>query len=94
MNKGLGRGFEALIPTDLVDEEFADNGRVGNIDTIGIRDNKYSTVSGLIRCFNEKLELRDRSYSMIDFDNENNEKRIDLNDTSVLGKVFGYFFDN
>ena len=78
----------------LVDEEFTDIGRVGNIDTIGIRDNKYSTVSGLIRCFNEKLELRDRSYSMIDFDNENNEKRIDLNDTSVLGKVFGYFFDN
>jgi cell division protein FtsA len=78
----------------LVDEEFTDNAGVGNIDTIGIRDNKYSTASGLIRCFNEKLELRDRSYSMIDFDNENNEKRIDLNDTSVLGKVFGYFFDN
>jgi len=78
----------------LVDEMFSDNAKVGNIDTIGIRDNKYSTTSGLIRCFNEKLELRDRSYTMIDFDNENNDKKIDMSDTSVLGKVFGYFFDN
>ena len=78
----------------LVDEMFSDNAKVGNIDTLGIRDNKYSTTSGLIRCFNEKLELRDRSYTMIDFDNENNDKKIDMSDTSVLGKVFGYFFDN
>lgn len=78
----------------LVDEMFTLDAKVGNIDTIGIRDNKYSTVSGLIRCFNEKLELRDRSYSMIDFDNEDNDKKVDISDTSVLGKVFGYFFDN
>ena len=28
MAKGLGRGFEALIPTDLVDEEFDLNGKL------------------------------------------------------------------
>ena len=78
----------------LVDEMFENNASVGNIDTIGIRNNKYSTVSGLIKCFNDKLELRDRSYSMIDLDNEKDDKRIDINDTSVFGKVFGYFFDN
>lgn len=78
----------------LVDEIFDNNASIGNIDTIGIRDNKYSTVSGLIRCFNEKLELRDNDYSMIDLDNENDKKKLDLSDTSVLGKVFGYFFDN
>ncbi len=78
----------------LVDEIFDKNASVGNIDTIGIRDNKYSTVSGLIRCFNDKLELRDNNYSMIDLDNENDKKKLDLSDTSVLGKVFGYFFDN
>lgn len=78
----------------LVDEIFDNNASIGNIDTIGIRDNKYSTVSGLIRCFNEKLELRDNDYSMIDLDNENDKKKLDLSDTFVLGKVFGYFFDN
>lgn len=78
----------------LVDEIFDKNASIGNIDTIGIRDNKYSTVSGLVRCFNDKLELRDNNYSMIDLDNENDKKKLDLSDTSVLGKVFGYFFDN
>ena len=78
----------------LVDDIFEDNTRLGNIDTIGIRNNKYSTVSGLIRCFYGKLELRNRDFTMIDFDNESNDKKIDLDDNSVLGKVFGYFFDN
>lgn len=78
----------------LVDEIFEDNAKLGNIDTIGIRNNKYSIVSGLIRCFNAKLELRNRDFTMIDFDNESNDKKIDLDDNSVLGKVFGYFFDN
>ena len=78
----------------LVDEMFEDNTKLANIDTIGIRNNKYSTVSGLIRCFYAKLELRNRDFTMIDFDNESNDKKIDLDDNSVLGKVFGYFFDN
>lgn len=78
----------------LVDEIFTDNTRVGNIDTIGIRNNKYSTLSGLIKYFDAKLSLRDRSLSMIDIDNENNNKKVDIDDNSVLGKVFGYFFDN
>ena len=78
----------------LVDEMFEDNTKLANIDTIGIRNNKFSTVSGLIRCFYAKLELRNRDFTMIDFDNESNDKKIDLDDNSVLGKVFGYFFDN
>jgi len=78
----------------LVEEIFSDNTRVGNIDTLGIRSNKYSTVSGLIKCFDAKLSLRDRFFSMVDLDNENDNKKIDINDNSVLGKVFGYFFDN
>ena len=78
----------------LVDEMYENNVKVGNIDTIGIRNNKYSTVSGLIRCFYSKLLLRDKEFSMVDLDNENDSKKIDLEDNSVLGKVFGYFFDN
>lgn len=80
----------------LMDELFGNNTKIGNIDTIGIRSNKYSTVSGLIKCFDNKLELRNKEYSMIGFDNEeelSSEKK-KVNDSSVLGKVFGYFFDN
>lgn len=79
----------------LVDDVLGSTARVGNIDTIGIRNNKYSTVSGLIRCFDSKLSLRDKEFSMVDIDGENSSKKINLNDNnSVLSKVFGYFFDN
>ncbi|MBQ1812864.1 MAG: cell division FtsA domain-containing protein, partial [Bacilli bacterium] len=79
----------------LVEDVFGDTAHVGNIDTIGIRNNKYSVVSGLIRCFDSKLSLRDKEFSMVDFDGENISKKINLSDNnSVLSKVFGYFFDN
>lgn len=78
----------------LVEDIFGSTARVGNIDTIGIRNNMYSTLSGLVKCFDSKLNLRDKDFSMVDYDNENN-KKININDNnSVLSKVFGYFFDN
>ena len=82
----------------LIDEVFGNITKIGNIDTIGIRNNKYSTVSGLIKGFDSKLELRGKEFSMISMNDEddlsNQKKKINLNDSSVLGKVFGYFFDN
>ena len=81
--------------SELLDEIFGNIAKIGNIDTIGIRNNKYSTVSGLIKCFNSKLELRDKEYSMVELDDsdDTNRKR-KLEDSGVLNKVFGYFFDN
>lgn len=80
----------------LVDEVFGGNAKISNIDTIGIRNNKYSTVSGLIKCFDSKLDLRDKDYSMVDLDDKNNynEDKVNMEDNSVFNKVFGYFFDN
>ena len=75
----------------LIDEEFGSNAHLGNIDTIGIRSNEYSTLSGLIKCFDSKLELRDKELCMIDLEDN---KKTNLSDSSVLSKVFGYFFDN
>ncbi len=75
----------------LIEEELGSNAHLGNIDTIGIRNNKFSTLSGLIRCFDSKLELRDKELCMIDTDDN---KKANINDSSVFGKVFGYFFDN
>ena len=74
----------------LIDEMFSQNVKLGNIDTIGIRNNKYSTASGLIRSFNSKLELRDSKVCMVDIDSE----KTNVDDNSVMKKVFGYFFDN
>ena len=77
----------------LVEECLGSTAKVGSIDTIGIRSCEYSTVSGLIRCFDGKLELRDKEFTMIDFDDENN-KNMNIDNNSVLSKVFGYFFDS
>ena len=70
-----------------------------NITTIGIRNNKYSSASGVIKYYHDKLKLRNKQSSM--FDNEqianmlNNKKNIKktTNDT-IVSKVFGYFIGN
>jgi cell division protein FtsA len=84
--------------TYLIDEIFGNETRIGNMETVGIRNNKYSTVSGLLRCFDDKLKLRGKEYSMFNAEDEGNisspKKKLNFSNDSVLGKVFGYFFDN
>ena len=48
----------------LVEQEFGFVAKVGNITTIGIRHNKFSSCYGIIKFFNDKLDLRDKHYSM------------------------------
>ena len=77
---------------------FGNNVTFGNVNIIGVRDNKYSTAIGLIKNFNDKLNSKDKDYSI--FDEEeidilcSSDKRINVASDSILGKVFGYFFDN
>ena len=48
----------------LVEQEFGFVAKVGNITMIGIRHNKYSSCLGIIKYFNDKLNLRDKHYNM------------------------------
>jgi len=77
---------------------FGETAHLGNINTVGIRNNKYSVALGMIRYFNEKLKLRHREYSTIsELDADamcNVDSRVLIASDSILGKVFGYFFDN
>lgn len=57
-----------------------------DMKTLGIRHNKYSSVSGSIKFFTEKLELMDIDYSMFNEDLSNSKK-----DDNILNKIFGYF---
>lgn len=52
----------------LVEQEFGFVAKVGNITTIGIRNNKYSSCFGIIKYFNDKLNLRDKHYNMFTTD--------------------------
>ena len=82
----------------LAEETYGKNVTFGNVNIIGARDNKYSVSIGLIKNFNNKLNTKDRDFSI--FDNEELEtlsssnKSINVASDSIIGKVFGYFFDN
>ncbi len=92
-------GLTELKDFNIVAEEiFGKNITFGNVNIIGARDNKYSTAIGLIKNFNNKLNLKDREYSMFDSEEtdilSSSDKKINVASDGVLGKVFGYFFDN
>lgn len=77
---------------------FGESASIGVINTLGARDNKFSTSIGMIKSFNEKLKLRHRTYSTVsDEDVENmcnKDSKVLIPSDSILGKIFGYFFDN
>jgi len=76
---------------------FGENVKIGSINTIGLRHNQYSTALGMIRYFNEKLRLRHKEYSTFSEDDAESMCTIDaklIASDSILGKVFGYFFDS
>jgi len=81
-----------------IDSIFRNNASVYNLNTIGVRNNIFSTSIGMIKYFNEKISLKDREYSI--FDEEeidtlcNSEVKVNIENDSIIGKVFGYFFDN
>ena len=81
-----------------IESIYQANATVDNINIIGARNNIYSTAIGMIKYFNEKIKLKDTEYSI--FDEEeldvicNTEVKVNIGNDSILGKVFGYFFDN
>lgn len=71
--------------------------KIGNIRTVGIRNNKYSSAIGNIIYFINKLKLKGKNYTMFsnsDIEELSSTKKslINVSNESMLGKVFGYFF--
>lgn len=81
----------------ITDDVFGIKARVCNITTMGIRHNKYSSVLGIIKYFDNKLALRGKSVNMLSEASINNLIAIneskDSND-NIINKVFGRFFEN
>ena len=48
----------------IVEELFVKNTTVINLGIIGIRNNKYACSYGVIKYFVEKLDLREKRYTM------------------------------
>ena len=78
-----------------VESVFGPLAKIGKINIVGVRDNKYAVSVGMIKYFDEKLKLRDKEYSI--FNQEELETLSGTgkkNSNNVLNKVFGMFFDN
>ena len=82
---------------NIVDYVFK-NASIGEVREIGARHNKYATSVGLIKYYDSRLRLRNRDFSIFS-DEEQEElsgihKKVNISENSILGKLFGYFFDN
>ena len=79
----------------VADEVFGRELQVFKTKEIGCRHNKYSSALGLIKYYHSKLSFRDKIAYTVDADAQdeliNNRKS---SNSSILGKIYGYFFNN
>ena len=65
---------------------------------VGARSNIYSTCVGMIKYYADILDKENETYSIWSEEEikelSSVSKKISFNENSVLGKLFGYFFDN
>ena len=91
-------GTSSMTNFSLIAEEVLGSiVRVGNIKLIGLRHNKYSSAVGNIAYFISKLKLKGKMYSLISKEDmeelvSNTDGVVSVNEESMLGKVFSYFF--
>lgn len=78
----------------VVDDVLGQGSLVGNVNIIGIRNNKYSSCVGNIVYYINHLKLISQNSTMVDNVDDLSSRRslINVSDESMLGKVFGYFF--
>lgn len=79
----------------VVDEVFGTSAIPCRVKEIGCRHNKYSSALGFIKYYHEKLSNRDRVANMVSEQEQNeliNNRK--TSGTSLLGKIYGYFFNN
>jgi len=81
----------------LLEESFGNVARIGEVTEIGARNNIYCSSIGLIKFYYRKLKLRNKEYSIFTLDEQEEfsgiENKKGVSDHSLLGKVFGIFFD-
>ena len=82
---------------NLVYEFFGKDVIIYLMDEIGIRDNKYTTVMGMIKYYDQKMTVRGKDYSMISLEDEellltpeNKRKK----EKAVVTKMFKGFIRN
>ncbi len=82
----------------IAEEILGPTTSVGNVKLLGIRNNKYSSAVGNIIYFVNKLKLKGQNYTMFTDDETEgistpSDNMTSTSNESVLGKIFGYFFN-
>ncbi len=95
----ISGGLTELKDFDLILEEVCGpTAVVKYVNEIGVRDNKYSVAVGAIKYYNQRLILKNKDFSIFSLDDQEElsglVKKANVSDGSLLGKLFGYFFDN
>ena len=79
----------------VVSEVFGEDKQSFKVKEIGCRHNKYSSALGFIKYYHDKLSFRNKLAYTVDEQEQseliNNRKG---NNSSILGKIYGYFFNN
>lgn len=80
----------------VLNEVFGSSSILGSIKEIGVRNNKFSTCVGLIKYYAYMQQLKDKDFSIytIDEQQELSGSNTDLEDESMIGKLFGYIFNS
>lgn len=91
-------GTSNMSNFDLIAKEVLGNEtKIGEIKLVGLRNNKYASAIGNIVYFIGKLKLKGKNYSMISKEDSqalSASKKSLLSENTMLGKVFGCFFDD
>lgn len=82
-------GFDALV-----DSILGENATVIKIKTMGVRNNQYSSVIGILKYFDWKLDLRDQTYAMFQDRSIKDLTTPKKKSDGVVSKVFSHFFEN
>lgn len=81
-----------------VENVYGKSATIGVMNTIGVRSGIYSCSLGIIKYFNNKMLLRNKEYSVFserEFEEfVDGSRKMNINNDSILGKIFAYFFDN
>ena len=83
----------------VIDNVLGKDATTLSIMSMGLRNNKFSSATGICKYFHEKLTFRGRQYSMLTdpassvLSSKKSKDAITSSDT-IISKVFGYFFDN
>ena len=76
----------------IAEDVFGKEVKIGNVNIIGIRNNKYSCAIGNVVYYINHLKLLGVDDSMVNDELSTSSRGFNMNDESMLGKVFGYFF--